>query len=248
MSRSLLSQVRGAVVGLCAALLVNVSSVSACNVSLSQGQTGYWWVGGFQTGSTVLYGDAASLNARNPSPVYTASSAWTALENHTTGCSGCIAQVGWFHTYYLGNPTIFTDFTNSSGVITPSVAYNQMPSGTIENFKVQYVDGPSGNPVSFGFQWNEGAASANAYFKPYGIPDLGEVQDFTSCSPIDCGSQAVGDSNDTINFTGAQYTLKSGAQYTANLNYSNPFARTPDQRMTSYSGSSFSTWDSRCTS
>lgn len=191
------------------------------------------------------------MNARNPSPVYTASAVWVARENHTTGgCVGCLAQVGWTHTNTIGNPTIFSERTDSTGnYYYPPVTYNQFPSGSLENFSVSYSQDLNGNPQWFVFSWNEASYSYAGTFKPNGIMAEGEVQDYTPCSPVNCGSQAVGDSNDPINISPVTYRLVDGINRNPVLGFnSNGFNRTPNQKLTSYSGNSFSIWDSRCLS
>ncbi|MDQ2744975.1 MAG: hypothetical protein M3Z66_22140, partial [Chloroflexota bacterium] len=229
----------------------NIQSQAGAYCDLNTGQTPDglpcpWFVGGTQTGQTVLDEEGAYFTTpTNPSPVWKLSSAWNALLNPEYRV---LAQVGMEHTINDGRLLVFAQYQKIDGTYSLNYTYNA-PTGN-ELYRVLYNQDYYGNPQSFSFCWNEGCSSAPAQWAPNTLQALGEIQNYQARSAPDValGDQAMGAINNPVVVTGAYYSLPYGQHITANFNYSDTQYRNHAnyQSFSESSSSAFGIWDNRC--
>jgi hypothetical protein len=147
---------------------------NACGNNNSYCFKGYFHNGGNYTLGGPLWPEEAdaTISAYNPSPVWSSSATYVALDNGTpTRCSGvdCIAQIGWVHWYNCsagqffgsngcnsdGLEHVFVQWTTNAGTYSSIYYYNQ-PTGT-ETYIV-YRASCSGCNDAYTFYWKEGNA------------------------------------------------------------------------------------------
>lgn len=192
----------------------------------------------------------ATLTSYNPSPVYTASSAWVALEQNDQGL-GLIAQIGWFHDTTSYNEYVFAQVTDGSGHFSPIHSFYTTPSGANYYFAERQSNG------TFDLEWRNGAwLPGNGY--EWGSDTtafVGEVDSYDSSESPDDGDHFPGNQTTPVVYSNAQWYDQYGTDHTPNLSWyaGNQYnsagygGNIPSWAYLYYwSGSHFEIWDNRC--
>lgn len=282
MIRTLIQSVPACVVAALVGILIggSVAMAETCSPTPQSGcgnplcTNGNWFAGGKQTRYSSPWPQfiASYTTTFNAYPVWSDSSAWTALENDNSciSSSGCIAQVGYTHEYGLsGNALAFVEVADNQD--THYAEYFQaVPENVTASFKVnRYFTGPgyTGSPYGFCFYWAwpnlsqqsvcSGSMTGEAITWGPDTLDLeGEVLDYNGTT----GSHTVGNQSRNVYFSQINWVDQNNGGHTANLSQRYGSANSPyspygpinSATSTSYqsilpdSYSSFYIWDQRC--
>lgn len=283
MMRSLIQSLLTCMIGVLVGLVAGGSVVLAdtCSPTPQSGcgtppcTNGNWFSGGKQTRYSSPWPQyvASYTTTFNPYPVWSDSSAWTALENDNSCATeyGCIAQVGYVHEDALStNALTFLEFTDNQD-INYSYYYNNVPENVTASFKVnRYFTGSgyTGSPYGFCFYWawpnlpQQKQCTGSLYYNgaitwgPDTIDLEGEVLDYNGVT----GSHTVGNQSRNVYFSQINWIDQNNTGYTANLtkwfgSVDSPYSQygsidgslsTSYQIIVPSGPSSFYIWDQRC--
>ena len=194
---------------------------------------------------TTYWPQSSSVNisSYNPYPVYVSSSAWDGLQQLNSG-KGLLAQVGWTHDTTSYNEYAFAQWTDNNGTFSLTHSFYTTPSGT-NTFSVYRTSNGT-----FDLEWNGGyfLPPSNVNWGPDDVAIEGEVGGYYSGN----GDHFAGNKTTPVTFSGVHWGDQFGNNHTANLSYyggNHPaqFPQSPSYGyIYSWNGSSFETWDNRC--